>query len=175
MGNALGTIVTPRKERVAVFVDACNLYPAAKAAFAGGNLDYGALLKYATANCELVIARAYVARNPADPGQYAFFEAISYHGFEPVFMELRTHPDGSREADWDVGLALDVYIIATEQNLDRVVLVSGDGDFVPLVQKLLLKSCHTTVMSFDRCLSRALVEVADAVILLDNPIFQYAP
>lgn len=175
MGNALGSTVAPRKQRVAIFVDSSNQYPAAKTVFAGGNLDYGELLACATANRELVEARAYVVRNPADPEQYAFFDAIGRYGFEPMIMGLRTHDDGTREANWDVGLALDAYIIATEQDLDRIVLVSGDGDFVPLVKKLLLKSCHTTVMSFKACLSQALREEADEVILLDDPRFRYPP
>jgi len=173
VGNFVRDWEMSPREKALIFVDSCNQYHAAKQAFNGGRLNYRALHNYVTAEYEVRNAYAYVVRNPADPVQCRFFDAIRYQGFTLQVKDLRTHPDGTQEVNWDVGIALDAYVFANDNAINHVVLVSGDGDFVPLIKKLQSKGCHIMVMSFSKVLSRELAAEANKVILLDDPRFRY--
>ena len=78
-----------------------------------------------------------------------FFEALTKMGIETKVKDLQIFADGAKKADWDVGLAIDAVKLAPK--LDTIVIVSGDGDFVPLIQYLdLNQGCQVEVISFGK-------------------------
>nr|HPM27951.1 NYN domain-containing protein [bacterium] len=94
-------------------------------------VNFGAILKEAVGNRQLVRAIAYVIRAEVEQ-EHNFFEALSNQGFEVRAKDLQTFTGGGKKGDWDVGLAMDVLKIGPK--IDVVVLVSGDGDYVDLVR-----------------------------------------
>ena len=136
-----------------------------------GNVNYQEIYRVACADRRLVIANAYVIRNPEDRSQPGFFSVLKYLGYRLREKELRYLNDGRREGNWDIGLTVDAVNLGSQLNV--VVLVAGDGDFVPLVEDLQSKSCHIIVMSVSIALSKDLRNTANEVILLDQPQFRY--
>lgn len=102
-------------------------------------------------------AIAYVVQKP-DVDQSSFTDALSRLGYEIKSKELRLRPDGTAKGDWDMGIAIDSIAIAPK--LDTVVLVSGDGDFAPLVEMLKAHGCRVEVVSFRRSTAVELIDAA---------------
>ncbi|RMD59458.1 NYN domain-containing protein [Candidatus Parcubacteria bacterium] len=99
--------------------------------------------------------------------EMGFFEALNQQGFEVNMKELQIFAGGVKKADWDVGIAVDTIKLADK--LDVIVLVTGDGDFVPLVNYLQNnKGCLVEVMAFRQTASSQLVEVSDDFINLSE-------
>ena len=89
-------------------------------------------------------------------------------GIETKTKNLQIFSGGAKKADWDVGLAVDAIKLAPK--LDATILVTGDGDFVPLVEYLQNVGCQVEVMSFGKATSAKLIEASDDFIDLDlNP------
>ena len=86
---------------------------------------------------QLVRSMAYVIKTENTEGESSFFEALRQAGMELRVKDLQIYPDGTKKGDWDVGLAVDAMRMAP--TLDVIVLVTGDGDFVPLVEYLKLE------------------------------------
>jgi uncharacterized LabA/DUF88 family protein len=151
----------PINQRVGVFVDVSNLYHSAKNLYRA-HVDFGQVLKDVVGGRSLVRAIAYVVKADIEQEQ-AFFEALKKAGFEVKAKDLQVFAGGAKKGDWDVGLALDSIKIAS--HLDVVVLVTGDGDFVPLVSYLKEnKGCKVELASFSKTTSGSLVEVADSFL-----------
>jgi len=124
-------------KRVGVFVDAQNLYYTAKVEF-GGKLDYKVLLDRIVRGSGkedrfLAGAYAYLVENP-EKDQTKFKKLLESFGFQVKFRELLERSDGSRKANWDLGLTID--ILQDISRFDVVVIASGDGDFVDLIKYL---------------------------------------
>jgi uncharacterized LabA/DUF88 family protein len=129
-------------------------------------VNFGAVLKDAVAGRKLVHAVAYVINTEAGDEKH-FFEALEKLGIETKAKDLQVFHSGTKKGDWDVGLAVDA--IKTAPRLDTVVIVSGDGDFVPLVQYLQTMT-QVEVISFGKSTSAKLREAADDFIdLSENP------
>jgi uncharacterized LabA/DUF88 family protein len=94
-----------------------------------------------------------------------FFDALTKLGIETRVRDLQEFYGGAKKADWDVGIVIDA--IRTSQGLDVIVLVSGDGDFIPLVEYLKNQGRRVEVMAFGRTTSAKLKEVADEFIDMD--------
>jgi uncharacterized LabA/DUF88 family protein len=90
-------------------------------------------------------------------------------GIETKTKDLQIFSSGAKKADWDVGLAIDA--VKLSPKLDAVILVTGDGDFVPLVEYLQMnEGCQVEVVSFGKSTSAKLIEAADHFTDLDlNP------
>jgi uncharacterized LabA/DUF88 family protein len=131
-------------QRVAVLADSQNLYHSAQSMYSQ-NIDYAALLEAAVDDRELTRAIAYVIRADA-PEEESFFEALQDIGFETRIKEIRTFPDGSKKADWDVGLSLDAVTLAN--HVDTMVLCTGDGDFARLCSHLEHEGVRVETISF---------------------------
>lgn len=144
------------EQRVGVFVDVQNMFYSAKALHQS-KIDYSKLLQEVVGNRNLVRAIAYVVKKE-NVDQSSFTEALQRLGYEIKSKELRLRPDGTAKGDWDMGIAIDTIAIAPK--LDTVVLVSGDGDFVPLVEMLKAHGCRVEVVSFRRSTSNDLIEAA---------------
>jgi len=117
-------------QRVAVFVDVANMYYSAKNLYDGAKVNFGQVLARAVSGRQLVRAMAYVIRAEVGEEQ-AFYEALEKQGYEVRAKDLQVFPGGAKKGDWDVGMSIDA--IRAADKLDTIVLVTGDGDFVSLV------------------------------------------
>lgn len=145
-------------QRVAVFVDVQNMYHSAKNLYKA-NVDFSAVLKAAVAERQLIRAIAYVVRSQGIEEEQ-FFDALSKQGFEVREKDLQVFIGGAKKGDWDVGMAVDAIKLADK--VDSVVLVTGDGDFIPLVHYLREnKGCQVEVIAFGQSTSSKLIEEVD--------------
>src|SRR3990167_11185170 len=125
-------VIKHKEQRVGVFIDTQNLYHTAKILY-HARVNFGAVLKDIVAGRTLIRAIAYVITTESGD-EKAFFDALTKIGIETKTKDLQIFAGGSKKADWDVGLAVDAIKIAPK--LDAVIIVSGDGDFIPLVEYL---------------------------------------
>ncbi len=153
-------VIKQKEQRVAMLIDTQNLYHSARNLY-GAKVNFGAVLKEAVAGRHLVRAVAYVITTEAED-EKSFFEALNNLGIETKTKDLQIFFGGSKKADWDVGLAVDAIRFAAK--VDAVILASGDGDFVPLVEYLKFMGTQVEVITFGRSASGKLREVADDFI-----------
>ncbi len=161
------SIIKHKAQRVAVFIDAQNLYHSARNLY-GAHVNFGQVVQDAVDNRPLVRATAYVI-STEEGSEKTFFEALTKAGIETKTKDLQIFSGGAKKADWDVGLAIDAVKLAPK--LDAVVLISGDGDFIPLVKYLQVnEGCQVESVSFGRSTSSKLIEAVDHFTDLDeNP------
>lgn len=162
------SIIKHPDQRVAVFIDTQNLYHSARNLYKS-YVNFNNLLKDAVAGRKLIRAIAYVITSEAGD-EKAFFEALVKMGIETKTKDLQVFAGGAKKGDWDVGLAVDAIKIA--HRLDAIIIISGDGDFVPLVDYLKTKT-QVEVMSFGKSASMKLKEVADEFTDLDKNSNKY--
>ena len=143
-----------KNHRVGVFVDVQNMYHSAKNLHSA-RVNFKELLRIAVADRELVRAVGYVVKSDTEE-EKAFFDALEKAGYELKSKDLQIFPGGMKKGDWDVGLAIDA--ISLSKQLDVVVIVSGDGDFEPLVEYLKFGGLVVEAVSFRRSTSAKLVE-----------------
>ncbi len=161
------TVIKHKEQRVGVFIDAQNLYHSARNLY-NARVNFGAVLKEVVAGRKLVRAVAYVITTEAGD-EKNFFEALTKLGIETKTKDLQVFHTGTKKGDWDVGLTVDVMKMANR--LDAVIIVSGDGDFIPLVEYM---KNHTgtqvEIASFGKSTSNKLREAADDFVDLSlNP------
>jgi len=145
-------------QRVGVFVDVANMYHSAKNLYQA-RVQFDQVLTAAVAGRKLIRAIAYVIRSASEE-EMSFFEALNKQGFEVKQKDLQIFFSGEKKADWDVGIAIDAIKMA--DRLDTVILVSGDGDYVPLVKYLQEnKGCLVEIYAFGETTSARLIEAAD--------------
>ena len=144
-------------QRVAVLADSQNLYHTAHSDYSR-NIDYEGLLTEAVAGRELTRAIAYVIRADA-PNEEDFFDALVDIGFETKIKAIKTFGDGSKKADWDVGMSLDAVTLA--DHVDTVVLCTGDGDFSRLCSHLRHEGVRVEVMAFGSSTAEELIDATD--------------
>jgi uncharacterized protein (TIGR00288 family) len=147
----------PTAQRVAVFIDTANLYHSAKNLY-GARVNFKEVLKEAIDKRSFVRALAYVIRTKTGD-EKSFVEALKKMGIEIREKELQEYPGGFKKGDWDVGITVDAIRIAP--SVDVIVLVSGDGDFLQLVEYLKNQGKRVEVMAFGRTTSTKLKEIAD--------------
>jgi uncharacterized LabA/DUF88 family protein len=159
-------------QRLGIFVDVQNMFYSAKLLHQS-KVDYGRLLREITGTRHLVRAIAYIVQKP-DVNQAGFHEALSRFGYELKIKELKIRPESDRDrssggggggtakGSWEIGLTIDALMMAPR--LDTVTLVTGDGDYVPLVECLKLHGCRVEVVSFERSTAGELIRAADAYI-----------
>ena len=164
------SVIKHKEQRVGIFIDAQNLYHSAKNLYQS-RVNFGQVVKDALAGRALIRAMAYVITTEAGD-EKAFFEALGKMGIEAKTKDLQIFAGGAKKADWDVGLAVDAIKMAPK--LDTVILVTGDGDFVPLVQYLQMnEGCQVEVTSFGQSTSARLKEAADEFIDLSENARKY--
>lgn len=120
-------------------------------------LDFQKLLTTATRGRCLVRAIAYVVQGP-EVDQTKFLSMLRQTGYEVRTKALRVRPDGSAKGDWDMGIAIDA--ISMADRVDALVLVSGDGDFVELVNLLKARGARVEVLAFPLSTADELAEAA---------------
>src|SRR3989338_159610 len=157
--------LTSEHQRVGVFVDAQNMYHSAKNLYKA-KVNFKKVLEQAVGNRRLIRAFIYVIRTESGE-EKAFFEALEKGGYEIKEKDLQIFPGGMKKADWDVGLAMDAVILADK--IDVAVLVTGDGDFVPLVEYLRIsQGLKVEAISFGRSTSAKLKEAVDLFSVLGS-------
>jgi len=151
-------VIKHKDQRVGVLIDAQNLYHSAKHLY-GCKVNFGAVVKHAVADRKLIRALAYVISTESGE-ENSFFDALTKTGIETKTKDLQIFYGGQKKADWDVGLAVDAIRLAPK--LDTVILVTGDGDFAPLVEYLKFnEGVQVEVVSFGQSTSAKLKEVTD--------------
>lgn len=151
-------VIKQKHQRVGVFIDVQNMYYSARKLY-GRRVHFGNIVEDAVADRELIRSIAYVVRAGA-PDEQSFFDALVNLGIETKERDLQVFYDGAKKGDWDVGIVVDA--IRLSPKLDVVVLVSGDGDFIPLIEYLKNAGVQTEVMAFGETTSAKLIEHVDA-------------
>ena len=157
------TVIKHKEQRVGVFIDTQNLYHSARNLYKA-RVNFAQVLKDAVAGRKLVRAIAYVITSEAGD-EKNFFDALTKMGIETKTKDLQVFFGGAKKGDWDVGLAVDAIKMAPR--LDAIIIASGDGDFVPLVQYLQTMT-QVEVVAFGKSSSAKLIEVADDFFDLDS-------
>lgn len=158
---------TNKFHRAAVLIDVQNMYHSAKNLYRA-RVNFKEAVKTMAANRQLVRAIAYVIRTESGE-EKPFLEALAKSGIETREKDLQIFPGGMKKADWDVGIAIDAVKLANR--VDVFILMSGDGDFVPLINYLHeVHGIQVEVAAFERSASQKLKEAADSFIDLgSNP------
>jgi uncharacterized LabA/DUF88 family protein len=161
-------VIKHKDQRVGVFIDIQNLYHSAKNLYSA-RVNYKELLQEAVGGRKLIRAVAYVVKSEgvltdpspagAQSAEASFFEALVRSGIELRMKDLQVYHGGFKKADWDVGMSVDA--IRMSEFLEAVVLVTGDGDFVPLVEYLQSRGRQVEVMAFGKSASAKLKEEVD--------------
>lgn len=155
---------THSDQRVGVFVDVQNLFYSARALH-HGKINFKKLLESIVGGRRLTRAVAYIVQKP-DIDQSSFIDALKRLGYEIKSKELKIRLDGTAKGDWDMGIAIDAIAIASK--LDVVILASGDGDFVPLVEMLKAHGCKVEVVSFEKSTALELIKAATEYIAIEK-------
>ena len=154
-----------KQQRVGVFVDVQNMYYSAKNMY-NAKVNFKEILKQAVGSRSLIRAIAYCIKADVKD-EKNFFDKLEQIGFEVKAKDLQIFPGGAKKGDWDIGIAMDMIELAPK--LDSLILVSGDGDFCPLLQHLRRAlGCRVEVIAFGRTSSSKLVEDADSFFDLDK-------
>ena len=149
-----------KEQRVAILIDVQNMYHSAKNIY-GKKVNFAEILKTGVSDRKLIRAFAYVVRTKTGE-EKPFFEALTNLGFETRVRDLQEFYGGQKKADWDVGITIDA--VKTAAGVDVIVLVSGDGDFIQLVEYLKNQGKRVEVMAFGKSTSSHLREVCDEFI-----------
>ncbi|WP_341665101.1 NYN domain-containing protein [Vibrio sp.] len=154
-------------EKVAIFVDVQNIYYTTRDKYQA-NFDYNQFWYIATQGRNIVEANAY-AISSQDPKQRQFHHILRGIGFNVKLKPYIQRRDGSSKGDWDVGIALDVYEVASQ--VDRVILLSGDGDFEILVQRIQQKfDTKVDVFAVPGLCAQSLIDACDNYISIDKDL-----
>ena len=153
-------------QRVGVFIDTQNLYHSAKHLYKA-RVNFAKVLEEAVGGRILIRAIAYVISTETGE-EKNFFEALTKIGIETKVKDLQVFADGAKKADWDGGIAIDA--VKMSPKLDTVIIVSGDGDFIPLIEYLDMHGIQVEVISFGKSSSAKLKEAAHAFTdMCDDP------
>jgi uncharacterized LabA/DUF88 family protein len=181
---------TYTNQRVGIFVDVQNLYHSSKNLY-HGRVNYAELIKHLVGDRQLIRAMAYVVKSEGVEPQYsdraparhahptsleekadlsseaAFFEALEKAGLELRMKDIQIYAGGMKKADWDVGMAVDA--IRMSAFLDVIILITGDGDFIPLVDYLKWGNGRLVeVAAFKRSASSKLQDAADKFVAIED-------
>jgi uncharacterized LabA/DUF88 family protein len=129
-------------------------------------INYKNLLSTILQKRILVRAIAYVI-NPDDTKENVFFNALHDAGFEVKEKALQTFYGGAKKGDWDLGIAMDA--IRLGNKVDSIILVTGDGDFKPVVNYLQQAlGCLVEIVAFKRTANKELIELSDDFINIED-------
>ncbi len=164
------SVIKQKEQRVAVLIDVQNMYHSAKNIYRA-RVNFREILRTAVAGRKLIRAIAYVVTTESGE-ERAFLEALGKVGIEIRTKELQVFPGGMKKADWDIGMAVDA--IRLSRLCDAIVLVTGDGDFVPLLEYLKGGwGSQVEVIAFGKSASARLKEEADDFVDLGKEPRKY--
>jgi uncharacterized LabA/DUF88 family protein len=162
-------VIKHKEQRVALFIDTQNLYHSAKNLYRA-KVNFDAIVKAAVGDRKLVRALAYVV-NTESGEEKPFFEALEKIGIEVKTKDLQIFFGGAKKADWDVGMAIDACKVADK--VDAIIIATGDGDFIPLVEYVRSHGAQIEAITFGRSASSKLREFVDDFVDLDEDPKKY--
>jgi len=159
--------VDPTVKKIAIFVDVQNIYYTTRQAY-GRQFDYRKLMKRIRTEGKIISATAY-AIHRGDEKQLKFQNALKQMGFTVKLKPYIQRSDGSAKGDWDVGIAIDVLNAA--KDVDTIILLSGDGDFDPLLEKIKKDyAVSTEVYGVPALTANSLIEAASLYHPIDEDL-----
>jgi uncharacterized LabA/DUF88 family protein len=164
-----GQIGTLEEQRLAILIDVQNMFYSALSIYKK-KLNFETLLPLIVRGRRLTRSIAYVVQTP-EVDQTKFLDFLVGLGVDIKSKKLKVRPDGSAKGDWDMGLAIDAINLA--QKVDVIALVTGDGDFVALVEKLKAMGVRVEVYSFPGSTADELRQAADYYHALDAEVLRF--
>jgi len=153
------------RKKIAIFVDVQNIYYTTRDIFQR-QFNYRQLWQILSEQGDIVVANAYAIQR-SDDAQHKFQKALKHIGFNVKLKPFIQRGDGSAKGDWDVGITID--ILETSQNVDEIILLSGDGDFDMLLNKVKQKfNLNTKVYGVRALTANSLIEAASEFIAIDE-------
>lgn len=159
----LSAIELVNRGRVAIFIDGANLFYAAMQL--GIEIDYTKLLRRLTSGSKLLRSFFYTGVDPHNDKQHNFILWMRRNGYRVITKNLTLFPDGSKKANLDVEIAIDMMKLVG--SYDTAVLVSGDGDLAYAVNAISYQGVRVEVVSLRSMTSDSSIDVADCYIDLD--------
>jgi uncharacterized LabA/DUF88 family protein len=155
--------------KIAIFADVQNIYYTTRQAYAR-QFDYRALWQRISAQGQIIAATAYaIARD--DDNQRKFQDALKHIGFTVKLKPFIQRSDGSAKGDWDVGITIDVLL--TAKDVDTVILLSGDGDFDLLLEKIRqIYHVRTEVYGVPSLTANSLINACDVYHPIEADLLQ---
>lgn len=150
--------------RVSAFVDVQNIYMCVKSVFGHSKINYRVLKDFLTQKGALVKMVAFTCYDPENRSQVDFMHALALMGYRVVAKPLKKMPDGNIKASMDMEMALEILVSAP--HLDEIVLVTGDGDFAPIVDHVARMGKIVKVIGPDKLTSPELIRACDQFINL---------
>lgn len=154
----------PSTERVGVFVDVANLLYSARTLRM--TVDFGKLLDFLRGNRRLVRAQAYCPTSPQPGDDQMFLQAVKGLGYRITTKNYKTFSSGAKKADLDLDLCMDVVRLVDGKAVDCIVLVSGDSDFMPMLDYCSDHGVRVEVAAFDESMSATLRQSCDLFVNL---------
>jgi uncharacterized LabA/DUF88 family protein len=154
----------PSTERVGVFVDVANLLYSARTLRIA--VDFGKLLDFLRGNRRLIRAHAYCPTSPQPGDEQMFLQAVKGLGYRITTKNYKTFSSGAKKADLDLDLCMDVVRLVDGRSVDCVVLVSGDSDFMPMLDYCSDHGVRVEVAAFDEAMSATLRQSCDLFVNL---------
>jgi uncharacterized LabA/DUF88 family protein len=154
----------PSTERVGVFVDVANLLYSARTLRIA--VDFGKLLDFLRGNRRLIRAHAYCPTSPQAGDEQMFLQAVKGLGYRITTKNYKTFSSGAKKADLDLDLCMDVVRIVDGRAVDCIVLVSGDSDFMPMLDYCSDHGVRVEVAAFDEAMSATLRQSCDLFVNL---------
>lgn len=154
----------PSNERVGVFVDVANLLYSARTMRM--TVDFGKLLDFLRGNRRLIRAHAYCPTSPQPGDEQMFLQAVKGLGYRITTKNYKTFSSGAKKADLDLDLCMDVVRLVDGKAVDCIVLVSGDSDFMPMLDYCSDHGVRVEVAAFDEAMSGTLRQSCDLFINL---------
>ena len=154
----------PSTERVGVFVDVANLLYSARTQRIA--IDFGKLLDFLRGNRRLVRAHAYCPTSPQPGDEQMFLTAVKGLGYRITTKNYKTFASGAKKADLDLDLCMDVVRLVDGAAVDCIVLVSGDSDFMPMLDYCSDHGVRVEVAAFDEAMSQTLRQSCDLFVNL---------
>jgi len=154
----------PSTERVGVFVDVANLLYSARTQRL--TIDFGKLLDFLRGNRRLVRAHAYCPTSPQPSDDQMFLQAVKGLGYRITTKNYKTFSSGAKKADLDLDLCMDVVRLVDGRAVDCIVLVSGDSDFMPMLDYCSDHGVRVEVAAFDESMSATLRQSCDLFVNL---------
>jgi len=154
-----------KEQRVGILVDIQNMYYSARVLY-NKKVNFKSILSEGVAGRKLIRAIAYGIRT-LEGSEEKFLDALETAGFEVKTKDLQIFPGGAKKGDWDVGIAVDA--IKMSKSLDVIILVSGDGDYIPMAEYIQSTTgCRVEVIAFAESSSHKLMEKVDDFIDLSK-------
>jgi uncharacterized LabA/DUF88 family protein len=154
----------PSTERVGVFVDVANIV------YSSRNLrvqvDFGRLLDFLRGNRRMIRAHAYAPTSPEPQANQEFLSAVKGVGYRITTKNYKTFASGAKKADLDLDMCMDIVRLVDSGAVETVVLVSGDSDFLPLLEYCSDKGVRVEVAAFDDSAAAILRQSCDLFINL---------